>query len=343
VAWRADGGGLLAAMADTSRAYSAQQIWHIPFPSGEPRKITNDLSNYAGVSMASAGGGFVTVQTSTVATIGVAPDGHSATASVLTTSATTLDGVYGLTWTRDGEILYSSAANGTIDLWIMKPDGSRRRLLASNEGASLFPDVSRDGNSVVVASDRGSNDLQIWRIGMDGTGILRLTSGDTAWTPKTLKDGSVIYGSGDRIWRVPLSGGAPVPLTSAITSRPAVSPDGKFFACSYRENNREPSRLAIYAVEGGMPRQVLDIPPTADRQTQWAPDSQSLHYIDTRDGVSNIWSLDLHGRPPTPITDFRTDRIFSFAWSDDGKTLALSRGSIASDAVLITTTERSQK
>jgi hypothetical protein len=52
--------------------------------------------------------------------------------------------------------------------------------------------------------------------------------------------------------------------------------------------------------------------------------------------VSNIWRLSRDGSPPTPVTNFKTDRIFSFAWSHDGKTLALARGSLRSDAVLVT-------
>jgi hypothetical protein len=35
-----------------------------------------------------------------------------------------------------------------------------------------------------------------------------------------------------------------------------------------------------------------------------------LNYIDTINGVSNIWLLPLDGRPPKKLTDFKTDQIF---------------------------------
>jgi Tol biopolymer transport system component len=131
--------------------------------------------------------------------IWVAPKGETRVAAMVSPSSTTFDGTYGLTWTPDGQLLYSSAANGTFDLWMMKPDGSGRRPFATDSGASLFPDVSRDGQFVVLTSDRGSNNFQIWRIGIDGTGITPLTRDDTAWGPRTLPDGSVILPS---FWRV---------------------------------------------------------------------------------------------------------------------------------------------
>jgi len=35
------------------------------------------------------------------------------------------------------------------------------------------------------------------------------------------------------------------------------------------------------------------------------------------------------------LTDFKSDRIFDFSWSRDGKQLALFRGVVNSDVVLI--------
>ena len=67
----------------------------------------------------------------------------------------------------------------------------------------------------------------------------------------------------------------------------------------------------------------------------WTPDGQAVAYIRTRGGVSNIWSQPLDGSPPKQLTDFKSDRIFNFAWSRDGKQLALSRGVVNSDVVLI--------
>jgi hypothetical protein len=52
-------------------------------------------------------------------------------------------------------------------------------------------------------------------------------------------------------------------------------------------------------------------------------------------GVSNIWIQPLDDNSPKQLTDFKSDRIFSFDWSRDGKWLALARGPEQRDVVLI--------
>ncbi|MFS8086178.1 MAG: hypothetical protein ACMG6H_11165 [Acidobacteriota bacterium] len=51
--------------------------------------------------------------------------------------------------------------------------------------------------------------------------------------------------------------------------------------------------------------------------------------------VTNIWSQPIDGGPPKQLTDFKSDLIFRFDWSRDGKWLAVARGNISSDVVLI--------
>jgi hypothetical protein len=82
---------------------------------------------------------------------------------------------------------------------------------------------------------------------------------------------------------------------------------------------------------------VLDVPQsvTGPAGLRWTPDARALTDIDTINGVSNIWSLPLDGGPPKQLTDFKTDQIFLFDFSRDGKQLALSRGTQTSDVILI--------
>jgi Tol biopolymer transport system component len=68
---------------------------------------------------------------------------------------------------------------------------------------------------------------------------------------------------------------------------------------------------------------------------RWTPDVHALAYIVTRDGISNIWIQPLDGSQPQQLTNFKSDQIFWFDWSPDGRQLGVSRGAVTSDVVLI--------
>jgi Tol biopolymer transport system component len=68
---------------------------------------------------------------------------------------------------------------------------------------------------------------------------------------------------------------------------------------------------------------------------RWAPDSQGVAYINQQDG-RNLWEQPLDGGPPHALTHFPDAQILDFAWSPDGKRLALSRGRRSDDIVLLT-------
>jgi len=80
------------------------------------------------------------------------------------------------------------------------------------------------------------------------------------------------------------------------------------------------------------PIKVVNIPPG---EVRWTSDGSALCYINNRGGASNILMQPLAGGPPKPLTDFKSDVIFHFDWSRDGKQPALSRGIAAADVVMM--------
>jgi Tol biopolymer transport system component len=126
----------------------------------------------------------------------------------------------------------------------------------------------------------------------------------------------------------------------------SISPDGKLISTTrFGEGMTSIGlRMGVTPLTGEAEEKLFDVrlTPFSRRRSfgsldtvHWAPDGHSLTYIDTKDGVSNIWSQPLDGGKPVPLTNFKTGRIFNFDWSPDGKWLALARGSITSDVVLI--------
>ena len=132
-------------------------------------------------------------------------------------------------------------------------------------------------------------------------------------------------------------------MTDKYTLAPAISPDGKQIACFYwDEQPKSQLKIAVLPFEGGEFTKIFE--PTFTRFSypfllrntiRWTPDGQSLTYLQTLNGVDNIWSLSVADGESKQLTDFKSDRIFTFDWSHDGQSRACARGTMTADVVLI--------
>ena len=71
----------------------------------------------------------------------------------------------------------------------------------------------------------------------------------------------------------------------------------------------------------------------------WTADSRAIIYADARgDGensADNIWSVPIAGGASKQLTNFTSGLIFAFRVSQDGKQIALSRGTQTDDVILL--------
>jgi eukaryotic-like serine/threonine-protein kinase len=343
VAWFPDGSGIVflaAPLMTTDR-----QIWQLSYPSGEVRRITNDLNSYgdASLGVTSDGSTVVSMQVTRGSDIWIAPSNAvDAQARQITMRNQRQNGARGMSWTPDGRIVYSSNASDNADIWSMNADGSDQKQLTDDPQADVNPVVSPDGRYVVFQSLRAGN-WNIWRMQSDGYNLKQLTSGDNDVDPDVTPDGQwVIYcareNANTTIWKMPIEGGAPVRLSVATqATNPSVSPDGKQVAyIEVASNSKAPYKLILISIEGGTPLKTFDIPVLAS-DLRWTPDGRALVYLGRGAfaGVASIWRQSLDGTAPIAIVEFKPDSIYAFAYSRDGRQLALSRGSLTRDAVLI--------
>src|SRR4029453_6966998 len=129
-------------------------------------------------------------------------------------------------------------------------------------------------------------------------------------------------------------GGERTRVTEGRALRPTISPDGEYIVCNYQVKPEDPIRVAIIPFAGGPQKRLLDIS-SFNSVIRWTPDGRAIAYIVTENQVSNIWTQPLDGGPPKQLTDFKSERIFNFVWSRDGQKIALSRGVVNKDVVLI--------
>ena len=149
-------------------------------------------------------------------------------------------------------------------------------------------------------------------------------------------------GNNNHLWRVPIGGGESEPLIEMNAHFPVVSPDSTMVAFNYFGANDVPrTGVAVLSSHDGslkrFPIQNFDsTDPLIDyRPMGWTADSRGLLFLREVQNVSNIWMQSLDGGPPRQFTHFREGHIFNFALSRDGKQIALARGRLASDVILI--------
>ena len=332
VAWAPHGGGMLVSAQEVQAG--TNQIWYLTVPGGVVERVTNDLNNYNGVSISSDGTTLATVQRKVSSTVWFAPAAN-AESGVRITSGTN-EGGGGIALMPDGRVVYSVSGSGTSDLFIVNSDGSNPRQLTSNTAVNVQPTVSADGKWIVFLSTR-TGAPHIWRMDGDGNNAKQLTNGIAEINPELTPDGQwVLFQdiNDSGLWKVGIEGGTPVPVTKKLVSQAAVSPDGKLIACRYREKDLSPFMLGIIDLATGQTLKTIQTP-TQENAYRWTADSRSVLFTQRLNGVSNIWSQPIDGSPPKQLTNFKTDLIFSFDYTKDGKSLALTRGSVSNDVILI--------
>jgi Tol biopolymer transport system component/DNA-binding winged helix-turn-helix (wHTH) protein len=347
VVWLPQSAALL--VPATEKSGDPQQIWQLSCPGGEIRRVTNDLSDYEMLSLTTDGSTLVGQQSEQSSNLWVMErdfaevrvanhPSRNVAAKQITSALNRRDGFYGIAWTHDGRIVYSSNASGHYDLWVINSDGQNEQRLTESRGESnIFPSISPDGRFIVFSSDR-SGENNIWRVDADGRNLLRLTSGKNEYHSTFSPDGQwVIYessvGSAFNLWKVPIDGGEPIPLPIRSAGSPLISPDGNLIAFTYFDDRADgPWRLDVMSLEGGAELQSF---PQPFRCFDWIPGSHTLTYIVGINTVSNLWTQPVDGAPPRQLTDFTDQRIYCFEWSPDGKHIALARGNWKSDAVMI--------
>jgi eukaryotic-like serine/threonine-protein kinase len=352
--WLPDGSGLLMVVSEAlSRQFAPWQsgmfvrisggsIWRIAYPDGRAQQLTSDLIDHdiCCLDIGANGRTVLSVTNSLVSDLWIAPIEDLAAPRQLTWGNPV---VSRHSWLADNDTIVYRDLNGSLKA--VHKDG-RAFSLSLPDGHKAAGGVSAcgDGRYVTFQAVPGNN---IWRVTPGAGGAIKLTSGVADSNPACSPDGKwVMYNSmnTDRpsLWRVSIQGGEPTPLVETESYDALPSPSGHLIYYSTFEWEKVPVplrvlRWIVMSSTDHKRRFVLDAPSIGTLGTlpAWAPDESGLDYVVTRGGVSNIWRQPLTGGPPVQITQFRTGKIFSFAWSPDGRWLSFASGVNRSDVVLM--------
>lgn len=343
LAWMPDGSGIAAVAWHPSYTVYADQLWHIAWPGGEARRITNDLDGYSSISIADDSSALTTIQSTRTSNIWIVPRDQTGHAVQITSGfGDNYSEELGMAWLPGGHIIYGSNSSGNADLWMMDADGRNQRQLTTNSNSDVRPAVSSDARRIVYVS-YSAGIPHLWSLNADGAELKQLTNGDGEDLCSLSPDGKLVFYLARKddnrrvVWKLPVEGGEPVAMTDEESGSPIVSPDGRWIGLLLLDRPAKMKRLAVMPFAGGQPVFISQGTMTPDYGLiQWSPDSRALTFIHTRNGVSNIWSQPTSGGAPKQLTDFRSDHIYRFAWSPDGRSLACERGTTINDIVLVT-------
>ena len=336
VAWLPDSSGIFFMGIQTSVVRS--QIWLQPYPEGTPFKVSNDLSDYNSLSVTADGKSFVTTQERRQAAIyvgdspGLLNDKIDWKLSAISTEQST---GYGLSWTSAGKLLQQ---DGSFHIYVTGPDGSNRVRVLEDNGIAFSPRACGSGDLMIVSRVLESNAPNLWRVNMATGEAKQLTFGKDEETSSCTPDGKWVVYPGPspndsvyRIYKISTDGGEPVELAKGRVYEPAVSPDGQLVAYTRIDGQgaRAKSKVVLQKVEGGSPVQEIEVPSAfTPMYLGWTPDGKALTFVrNTTGNTQNLYVQPLDGGAPVQLTHFDSEpaSIAAYAWSRDGKKLAVTR------------------
>jgi Tol biopolymer transport system component/DNA-binding winged helix-turn-helix (wHTH) protein len=310
-----------------------RQIWSVPYPSGPPRRITNDLEDYdEHIDVTADGKTLATTSWSGTGNVYGLPAADFSRMRQITFGREDLNIV---TAGADGRLLVHESGSPDGEIWAMKSDGSQRVLFS---GLRETVASTHCGRFVILGAETG----QLTRTDADGLNPLELIPSEGKH-PTCPADGKFVYYADEnsrpqRVMRMPIDGGAAVEVAKipgeGLTGGTAVSPDGKFLAFPYHESGPNPlQRLSIIRLDTG---DVVKSFTGVTGYVRWRPDGRAIAYFAERDGVQQVFEQTLAGGAPRQVTRFGSGKVRDFDWSMDGRELYAAHGETHSDAVLIT-------
>jgi serine/threonine protein kinase len=336
MAWLPSGRGLVLIYHNITDG--RQQLAYISYPGGELHKITNDAFTYRGISLTADGKTLVTNTIRGHETVQVYPAGGP----IDDTHGISLGHANWLDWFDNNHVISFGQEQGISVVEV--PGGSRSELLHVQDLNSY--DGHKCGAQAIAftGTEAGHPSLShIYEVDVHGANLRRVSPGNEDQYFRCTPDGVwLIYHdfADGSTKKVALSGGPAqilVPGSLRPDSQFDLSGDGKSLLVILHSGGE----LAVnsVAIEDGQATRRFVVRPDANYLTR-VPDGTGVAYTSADQGVTNIWTQPLAGGPAAPLSKFvqgtgASKSLYGFAWSPDGKQLAVVRVATSTDVVVL--------
>jgi len=302
------------------------QLFRVPFPAGPLSRLTTDPNDYVGVSVTSDRSGLVTARRDSRIDIWLGDGAGSMGTDI---AARVPISVERIAWQGD-RLMYGTVVGGKPAIVRLTPGASGLDEVVSD---AVSPAATTDGRTVVFVSVSADDPLALWTADAGGRRVTRLAAVVAAEQVAVTPDNrfalyTSVVGGTLSIWMVPIGGGTATKLADGTSVD--VSPDGRSVAFIASEPDNSWSIVVCGFPACTSPR-TLAAAEEFRTPIRWTPDGGGIAHA----SGGNLWVQALDGGAPRQLTRFTDGRpIGSFAWSRDGKRLAVSRSTVSHDIVL---------
>ncbi len=214
------------------------------------------------------------------------------------------------------------------DLYVAGADG-RNPTRITHDGRDIVGVVwSRDGRSLVIASDRAGG-YALWRVPLGGGAVTFVAGGGgekIKHPTAAARADAIAYEGWDyeiNVWEVLLvaDAGGSHPMISAAnqwTFQPAVSRDGKLVAFSSTRSGSYEIWLAER--DGARPRQLTTFGGSFAGLPRWSPDGRSILVSARSEDRAQAFIVPAAGGTPRRVSPPGVD-VASPSWSRDGRSI----------------------
>jgi Tol biopolymer transport system component len=238
-----------------------------------------------------------------------------------------------------GYVIYRAPKGGTDGLWKLAGGGAATELWNGvngrvTAGAAIAPDGQR-----VAFAVQGRGVTHLYLMNTDGTGTRRVAEeldvrGAPAWSPDGRWLAVAANRDGEpRLVKIPVAGGAPVPLVQEYSIDPTWSPSGQFLVYSGADVG------TTFPVKGvsaeGSPRQLPTLVLTRGARRLAFMGEDALVVLKGDISQKDFWRVDLTTGRERRITTLRRGFVVGdFDVSPDGREIIFDRTREESDIVL---------
>ncbi len=355
-----DASGAFVDLTRTDSLDIHSQLAFLSLPVAKVHPITNDTSDYHGLSISADNKTIASVLRKANRSMYLFPSaGSMSTPPPVLAQETDIES-FG--WSDAGQ-LYLEELGKIVRI---SPDGSNRTVFLNQAGRQLttcgksLSGTHQPHPVVFVAVSRspsGTVGSRVWRVNSDGTNLKELSDGSNDGGPECSPDGKWVYYFNRQMNtfdRISIDGGkseeipgVKIPGTVVISPSVNLSPDGKtlVYLVAFPPNSttgkaREEKIVLLPLNDSPQPaRRFLNPNPLIAAAPMISPDSKAVVYAIRENGVENLWSQPIDAAGPGGgghlITNFSADDFSWYEYSPDGKTLGILRYHSESDVVLL--------